>query len=96
MRKKTEPRDISHISQNSPESLASPSESNSLISADEDDRLLRIDEAARFLGLSTGGLYRLVCQQRIPGVRISSRCIRFSRRALSKWVESLTQEAKQS
>jgi excisionase family DNA binding protein len=59
----------------------------------EEDRLLRVDEAARLLGLSVGGLYHLVNQMRVPVVRISSRCIRFSRRALLKWIEKLTQEA---
>jgi excisionase family DNA binding protein len=59
----------------------------------EEDRLLRVDEAARLLGLSVGGLYHLGNQMRVPVVRISSRCIRFSRCALLKWIEKLTQEA---
>jgi len=59
----------------------------------EDDRLLTIVEAARFLGLSVGGTYHLVSQRRIPVVRLSSRCIRFSRVALQDWIESLTQKA---
>ena len=88
MRKKNERTDISLISQ-------APSQprggGTSRISDNGDDRLLRIDEAARLLGLSVGGLYHLVSQSRIPVVRISSRCIRFSRRALSEWIESLTE-----
>jgi excisionase family DNA binding protein len=59
----------------------------------EEDRLLTIAEAAKFLGLTVGGTYHLVSQRRIPVVRLSSRCIRFSLGALQKWIESLSQEA---
>jgi excisionase family DNA binding protein len=59
----------------------------------EEDRLLTVVEAASFLKLSVGGLYHLVSQRRIPVVRLSSRCIRFSRVALQEWIEGLTQEA---
>jgi excisionase family DNA binding protein len=90
MRKRTE--DISLISQNhsTPEGLGS---ANCFVPDEADDRLLRVDEAAKMLGLSVGGLYHLVSQRRIHVVRISSRCIRFSQRALREWVESLTQKA---
>lgn len=94
MRKKSDVIDSSLISQD----LSTPTDrsnqcSSSPISPDENDRLLRIDEAAKLLGLSVGGLYHLVNQMRVPVVRISSRCIRFSRRALLEWIENLTQKA---
>ena len=57
----------------------------------EEDRLLTVVEAASFLKLSVGGLYHLVSQRRIPVIRISLRCIRFSRAALQEWIESMTQ-----
>jgi excisionase family DNA binding protein len=92
MRKKSELEDFSLISQCSE---PSPSEKRGLSTCgEEDDRLLRVDEAARLLGLSTGGLYHLVSQSRVPVVKISSRCIRFSRRALAEWIESVSQPAK--
>jgi excisionase family DNA binding protein len=59
----------------------------------EEDRLLTVVEAARFLQLSVGGLYHLVSQRRVPVVKLSARCIRFSRKALLEWIENLTQEA---
>lgn len=57
---------------------------------DRDERLLRIEEAATLLGLEPSSVYHLVSQRRIPVVRISSRCIRFSRHSLAKWVEDLS------
>jgi len=57
----------------------------------EEDCLWTIVEASRFLNLAVGSVYHMVNQHRIPVVRISSRCIRFSRRALMEWVQSRTE-----
>jgi excisionase family DNA binding protein len=57
------------------------------------DSLLNVSEAAEFLHLSTGTIYHLISQHRIPCIRLSSRCVRFSQSALSLWVETLTQPA---
>jgi excisionase family DNA binding protein len=57
---------------------------------DEKDGLLTVVEAARFLNLAPGSLYHLISQQRVPVIRISSRCVRFSRHALMEWLESLS------
>jgi excisionase family DNA binding protein len=54
------------------------------------DRLWTVVEAAQYLNLTPGSLYHLISQQRIPVIRISARCVRFSRRALLDWVEHLT------
>ena len=59
-----------------------------------DDRLLTIRQAAELLNLSPNSLYHFVSSRRIPVIRISARCIRFSRRALLEWIENLTQKAK--
>jgi excisionase family DNA binding protein len=59
----------------------------------EADRLLTVTEAAMFLRLAPGSLYHLISQRRIPVVRISARCVRFSRAALQEWIESLSQDA---
>jgi len=61
----------------------------------DDDVLWTVVEASHFLKMSSGSLYHLVSQHRIPAIHISCRCLRFSRRALKGWVESLTQEAEQ-
>ena len=56
-----------------------------------DDRLLTVPQAAEFLHLSAGTVYHLVGQRRLPVIRLSSRCIRFSLHALLIWLDSLTQ-----
>jgi excisionase family DNA binding protein len=91
MRKKNESTDYSLISQGPFVTDRLEKGAGSLMSAEAGDRLLRVDEVATLLGISVGGLYHLVSQKRVPVVRISSRCIRFSRRALSDWVVSRTQ-----
>ena len=57
----------------------------------DDDRLWTVVEAARFLGLAPGSLYHLISQKRVPVIRISSRCVRFRRSDLEKWVSALSQ-----
>jgi excisionase family DNA binding protein len=56
-----------------------------------EDRLLTVAEAARFLNISIGGLYHMIARKNstIPTIRISRRCVRFSRRSLEKWTDSL-------
>jgi excisionase family DNA binding protein len=62
----------------------------------EEDRLLTAVETARFLNLkNVGTVYHMVHAKRLPVIRLSARCIRFSRRALLEWVQTLTQEAEQ-
>jgi len=60
-----------------------------------DDRLLTVVEAARFLNITPGGLYHMISSpdSRIPAIRISARCVRFSRNALLKWLDEMTQSA---
>jgi len=48
--------------------------------------LLTIDELAEMTGLSVGTLYHWISQKRIPVVRFSSRCVRFSRPAIEAWI----------
>lgn len=72
-------------------STSSASSSLGATSADE-DRLLTAVEAAHFLNLkNVGTVYHMVNSKRLPVIRLSARCIRFSRRALLEWVENLTQ-----
>jgi excisionase family DNA binding protein len=50
------------------------------------DRLLTINEVAEMTGLSVGTLYHWVSEKRIPVVRFSSRCVRFRRSDIEKWI----------
>jgi hypothetical protein len=52
----------------------------------EIDKLLNIKEAAAVLGVVPGSLYHMVSQRRVPCVRISNRCLRFSKTALGKFI----------
>jgi len=58
---------------------------------DHNDCLLTVPEAAAFLHLSSGTVYHLISERRIPVIRISSRCVRFSRQALMLWIEDLSE-----
>ena len=57
------------------------------------DYLLSVPEAAEFLNLSPGTVYHFISARKIPFIRISSRCIRFSRAALLIWLESFAHPA---
>jgi excisionase family DNA binding protein len=57
----------------------------------EEDRLMTVVEAAEFLQLDVGTIYHFVSAKKIPVIKISARCIRFSRAGLLQWIESLTQ-----
>lgn len=89
MRKKTEPEYIPLNSQ-VPVRLSGQEESPN---GGEEDRLWTIDEAAEYLHLNKYSLYHLVSQKRIPVVKLSARCIRFSREALLGWIEGMTHAA---
>ncbi len=67
--------------------------SGSYPKADE-DCLLTAREAAGLLNLkNVGTIYHMVSQKRVPVVKLSARCIRFSRKALLKWLEEMSQPA---
>lgn len=56
----------------------------------QDDHLLSVAEAAAFLHLSPGTIYHLISQKRVPVIKVSSRCVRFSKQALLTWLEDLS------
>jgi excisionase family DNA binding protein len=62
---------------------------------EENDRLLTVSEAAALLGISPLSLYHFISQRRVPVIRISSRCVRFSRLQLLEWIGSLTHPPEQ-
>jgi excisionase family DNA binding protein len=58
---------------------------------EQNDYLLTVPEAAEFLQLSPGTIYHLISERRIPVIKISSRCVRFSRQAVLLWIEDLSE-----
>jgi excisionase family DNA binding protein len=64
-------------------------------SQDDCEPRLTVVEAAELLHLSPGTLYHFVSEKRIPVIRLSSRCLRFSRTALLLWLDGLTQPAEE-
>ena len=56
-----------------------------------EDKLLTINEVSELTGLAVGTLYHFVSEKRIPVVRLSKRCIRFRKRDLLDWIQTLTQ-----
>lgn len=59
--------------------------------SNREDRILTVYQAADLLHLCPGTIYHLVSQRKLPVIKISRRCIRFSREALLLWLDSLTQ-----
>jgi len=57
------------------------------------NRVLSVTEAAELLKPSPGTVYHLISERRIPVIKISARCVRFSRTALFLWLDTLTQPA---
>lgn len=60
------------------------------------DHLLNVAEAAKLLKLSPGTVYHLISEKRVPVIKISARCVRFSRTALLSWLDSLAHAAEAS
>ena len=56
------------------------------------ERLLTVDEVAELLRLSRGSVYHMVSQGRLPCIRLSKRCLRFSREAIAQVITEMTQE----
>ena len=53
-----------------------------------ENSLLTVPEAAEYLRLNIGTVYHYISEERIPVVRLSSRCVRFRFGDLRKWVET--------
>ncbi len=56
------------------------------------ERLLTVTEVADLLRLSRGSVYHMVSQGRLPCIRLSKRCLRFSREAIAQVIREMTQE----
>jgi len=51
------------------------------------DELMRIDEVAQMIGYTSGSVYQLVCQRRIPFIKLSKKALRFDRAEIEAWIE---------
>ena len=60
--------------------------------ADANEKLvIDIRELSALLGISVGTLYHWVSQGRIPCVRFSQRCLRFSLPEIKRWLAGLNE-----
>jgi excisionase family DNA binding protein len=55
------------------------------------DRLLKVKEVADLLQVAEGTVYHFLSQGRLPAIRISKRCVRFSQREILLWLRGLNQ-----
>ena len=55
--------------------------------------LIDIRELSALTGVSVGGLYHMVSEHRIPCVKLSKRCLRFSLPAIREWLAEMSQPA---
>jgi excisionase family DNA binding protein len=55
--------------------------------------LLNVQELSALTGISPGTLYHWASQGRIPCVRLSHRCLRFSLEAIREWLAGLNEPA---
>jgi excisionase family DNA binding protein len=55
--------------------------------------LLTTKEVAELTGFSEGTLRHWVSERRIKAVKLSARCVRFRRKDIEEWIESLVVEA---
>lgn len=53
--------------------------------------LIDIRELSELTGIEIGSLYHMVSQGRVPCVRLSKRCLRFSLPAIREWLDSLSE-----
>lgn len=55
--------------------------------------LIDIRELSELTGISVGSLYHWASEGRIPCVRLSARCLRFSLPAIREWLAELNEPA---
>jgi excisionase family DNA binding protein len=59
-----------------------------------ENHLLDVKEVAELLGLVPGSVYHLISRLEIPFVRLSSRCVRFRRSDIDRWIAERVVDAK--
>jgi predicted DNA-binding transcriptional regulator AlpA len=53
--------------------------------------LIDIRELSALTGIAVGSLYHMVSQHRIPCVKLSQRCLRFSVARIHEWIAELNE-----
>jgi predicted DNA-binding transcriptional regulator AlpA len=53
--------------------------------------LIDVRELSELTGISVGGLYHMVSERRIPCVKLSKRCLRFSLPVIREWLAAMGQ-----
>jgi excisionase family DNA binding protein len=51
---------------------------------------MNASQAAEFIGIEEKTVRKYTSERRIPFIRISGRCVRYDRNALSEWLQSRT------
>lgn len=52
-----------------------------------DQELMTYDQISNRLGIKVATLYSLVCQRRIPHIRLSGRMVRFRESEIEQWLK---------
>lgn len=58
------------------------------------DKLLTIDDVCAITGLRRSTIYKMICEKRIPFLKISGRCVRFWEADIERWLKSKTIDVK--
>lgn len=48
---------------------------------------MKAAEAAEYLGIAEKTLRKMTSERRVPFIRLSARCVRYSKVALDRWIE---------
>lgn len=67
--------------------------SGGIVAESKEKLLIDIRELSELTGIAVGSLYHMVSQRRIPCVRLSQRCLRFSLPAIREWLAGLSELA---
>jgi len=59
-----------------------------------ENNLMDVRQVAELLGLVPGSVYHLISEKRLPVVRLSSRCVRFRRCDIDRWIAERVVDAK--
>jgi excisionase family DNA binding protein len=62
----------------------------------QEDKLLTLKELCQLLNLKPASIYSLVYHQKIPVVKLSSRCLRFRLSDIQSWISAKTVQPMQS
>lgn len=56
------------------------------------EKLMKVEEVGQMLGLPRTTIYNLICERRIPVIKISKKCVRFDPVVIRKWLADKSQD----